>query len=179
MKKLQFHVLSLVFVPLILSIGFAGKYEDVNEKWSGTVTFIETDKGPDIIFSEWKMAGTFNNGLGTVVHTSKFHFKDGVGEIKRECSTTSESRVEISVDQSKQVYTIMVLGVKDCIGSGIEDGIKKEYSVPGGDTAILIPDQRLGVNKNILSGTITRKTGPLAEGVIQTHNYKWNLVKSP
>ena len=179
MKKLQFHVLLFIIVPLILFSGFSGKQENVNDKWSGTVTFLETDSGPDIILSEWKMAGNFTNSLGPVIHSSKFHFKDGVGEIKRECSTTSECRLDINIDQAKQVYTIMVLGVRDCIGFGIEDGVKKEYSVPGADTAILISDQPLGVKKNMLSGTITLKDGPYAGGVMQTHNYKWNLVKAP
>ena len=178
--KLSSQILFIALSGLIVLSGFTKlNFEKFEDKWNGTVSFIQSVTGPDIIISEWKMEGSFNNGVGTVTHSAKYQYKDGVGEIKRDCSNTSDSKVEITVDESGKTYTVMVLGVLDCTGTAIEYGEKKNFRMPGGDTAIWISDQPLGQNRNALSGTLTFKNGPAGRGNIQTLIYKWSLVKAP
>jgi hypothetical protein len=176
---MKFCLMLFLTLQFLLS-GYTGLPKTrLDEKWDGTVSFVESETGPDIIISEWKMTGSFKNSSGQVLHSFHYQYKDGVGEIKKDCSSTSESRVQIDIDESANTYTLMVLGVQDCSGTEVKYGVKKNFSMPGGDTAIWISKQPLGNNRNTLSGTITLKNGPLARGMMQTHVYKWNLVKVP
>ncbi|MGQ0738152.1 MAG: hypothetical protein ACT4OJ_03745 [Bacteroidota bacterium] len=172
----------LFFIVMVFALDPEDKktgLPDLGNNWNGSVSLHMSKTGPDIIISEWKMEGTFTNSRGPFVHSSKYQYKDGVGEIKRDCLGTGEARVEVNINETGKLYTIMVHGVPECKGKTIEYGATKEFSIPGGDTTIYIPDQPLGNSSNVLSGTITLKSGPLAEQVIQTHVFKWNLSRTP
>ena len=172
----------LFFAMMVFALDSEDKITGLHNpgsNWNGSVSMHLSETGPDIIISEWKMDGNFNNSRGPFVHSTKYHYKDGVGEIKRDCSGTGEAVVEVNIDETRKLYTIMVHGVPECIGKTIKYSVTKEFSIPGGDTVIYIPDQRLGNNLNLLSGTIALKNGPMAGGISQTHVFKWNLTKTP
>ena len=178
MTRLFTPALAFFLTATLTVIHFPGAdRKSIDDKWNGTISFIESDTGPDIISSEWKMEGNFTNSTGPIVHSSKYQYKDGVGEIKRNCLANGTGRVEVIIDEAKKQYTIMVHGVPDCGGKNIEYGVTSDFKIPGGDTAIYIPDQPLGASKNVLTGSLIYKDGPLAQGIVQSHVYKWNLSK--
>ena len=178
--KPHYRFLPTVFVVMLLFGGNINWVRHNNgDKWNGTVSFIVSGTGPDIVTSEWRMDGTFRNSMGPVVHSAKFNSKDDEGEIRKNCSTTSEGRVEIDFDEIKGTYTIIVRGVRDCEGTAVEYGVTKAFSMPGGDTAIIIPNQPLGHDHNSLTGSINYKEGPHQRGNMQSQIFKWNLVKAP
>lgn len=147
------------------------------EKWNGTVSFSSSGTGPFIVNSEWRMDCTFRNSSGPVVHSFKYQSKHRDDEVSRNCSTTSDGRLAITFDDQKATYTIMVMGIRDCVGTETNQGEQKEFRVPGGDTAIIIPDQPIGRDRNNLTGSFTHKEGPHGKGLFETIAFKWDLVK--
>jgi hypothetical protein len=173
MKRNNFWLLSIF---AFINMGDLPVENSPADTWSGTVSCSIVVTGPDIATSEWKMDGTFQNSEGSVLHSSKYQSVDG--KVKKSCSVTSPGRLVIEIDQARGTYTVMVCGVKDCVGTSFEYGKELTYTVPGGDTAIVIDSQKLGSNAETLAGTLNYKEGPHGRGLVQTQVFKWSLVKS-
>lgn len=140
--------------------------------WTGTVSFLEKKTGKEIVISEWKMEAKITNNKGAAVHS--FHYKNQNGNVS-DCSTEDKTELSIGIDYEEAKYSIEVL-VPGCYGKQTSNGNTVDFA-QSDETAIQIDDQPLK-DQNVLSGTITNKTGPDENGNATTTTYKWHLVRS-
>ncbi len=171
---------SFAFATLAIVIGSEfGSLKASFDGWNGTVSFLQSETGPFITKSEWKIECNFTNSKGLVSHTSNYRSKWDKDSTLRSCLGKGEGRVEVNIDEVKKTYEIFVSGIPECAGTSLELGETATFTIPGGDSVIVIDRQPLGNDPSRLSGTITLKEGPYNYGKMRTLTYKWNLAKAP
>src|SRR6185503_8190822 len=172
-KMKKYKILWVLFIPFLFiqsstinSIDLTGD-DDI---WTGTVTFLEKQTGKEIVTSEWKMEAKIVNNKGTAVHS--FHFKSQDGSVT-DCKNEEETELSVGIDEEEKKYSIEV-PMPGCYGKQTAGGTTSDFAKTD-ETAITINDQPLK-DPNVLSGTITERSGNEESGNVTT--YTWHLVRT-
>jgi len=172
MKNYKF--LLVVLIPcMFMQSSFINKktVQEDDSIWTGTVTFLEKQTGKEIVISEWKMEAKIVNNKGTAIHS--FHFKAQDGTIS-DCKNEEETELSVGIDEEEKKYSIEV-PMPGCYGKQTAGGTTSDFAKTD-ETAISINDQPLK-DPNVLSGTITERSGSEENGSLTTTTYTWHLVR--
>ncbi len=143
----------------------------IEDKWSGTMSFLEKNSGPGIVIIERRIDASFTNNVGTASHKMKRELVEGD---KLECNGEAKSELEVGFDEEKNTYSILAY-VPACKGLAIS-AAGREWETSEEETGIQVDNQPIGINRNNLSGSLILKDS-FPDGGRAITTYTWNLRK--
>jgi hypothetical protein len=171
--------------------------------WSGEISFVQatfdTVHGThycgwenDTSWSEWRMEADIVNNKGTARSSTSHRLRgsgydscvNARGMIRDSCNGTGQDQTELDlgIDEGTKEYGFTV-NIPPCTGMGIKISYRNGIAgtpmpSPCGqsDSQIFVDKQKMGTNRNILSGTIVYDTLQ-APGSRFMQIWKWRLVR--
>lgn len=204
MKKVKL-ILLLGFVFFLIQSHTGNKklWTQADELWSGEISFVQatfdTINGTnacgwekDTAWSEWRMEATIVNNKGTArsrtAHTLRGagynNCEKASGAIIDTCYGTGQDQTELDlgIDEGTKEYGFTV-NIPPCTGMGLKISFRNgiaDTPIPSpcgqSDSQISVDKQKLGTNRNVLSGTIVYDTLQ-APGSRFVQIWKWRLVR--
>lgn len=145
------------------------------EEWSGTATMVYTVRGKNF-FSEIRHEAKISKGVGTATTSLNFHSETKERVETGQASGDGESSLFIGFGEDPPTYTIslptpaafgkMTVSIK---GGGVE-------TLPMGhdESSIMIPEQKLGSNPDILTGSYEIHSKEDENTTVQTFTWSFH-----